>query len=165
MALTYTITAASGTLTGSGVFANGETVVVGGKTYTFKDTLTNTDGFVHVGSDLEGSIKNLAAAINLSNAGESAVGAGTDYAAATTENAEVESTAITATTMVVTAKTPGSVGNLIASTETGSNAAWGAATLENGAGHTQGWVDNMIALNQINAEVAAEMLKLTPTAD
>lgn len=165
MALNYTLTAASQVLTLTGNLSNADTVTVGGKVYTLQATLTDADGNVHVGADAAGTISNLLAAINLSNAGESAVGAGTDYAASMTENAEVEATASSATTLTVTAKTPGSVGNLIASTETSATASWGAATLASGAGHVQGWVDSMLSLNQINSEVQYEMLRLTPTAD
>lgn len=58
--------------------ANATTVTVGGKTYTFQTTLTNSDGHVLIGANLAASISNLAAAINLAS------GSGSTYAAATT---------------------------------------------------------------------------------
>jgi len=165
MASTYTLTAATQVLTVTGQPSNTNTVVVGGKTYTFQATLTDVDGNVHIGVDAEASLQNLAAAINLSNEGESAVSAGTDYAASMTVNTEVEATAFDATTLTVTAYSPGSVGNLIASTETHALGSWGAATLSGGAGHLDGWIANLISLNQINAEVLSELLALTAGAD
>lgn len=119
---------ATGTLTMSGAALNTETVVVGGKTYTFQTTLTNVDGNVLIGADAEASMDNLYAAINLG------AGAGTLYAAAMTRNNQVKATAETATTCVVTALQDGTVGNLIASTETLTNGAWGAALLAGGTG-------------------------------
>lgn len=153
MSLTYTLDPAEGTLTLTGQPLDTETVVVGGKTYTFQATLTDSDGNVHIGADAASSILNLLAAINLSNEGESAVSAGTDYAASMTVNAEVEGVSSTATTLVVRARTPGSVGNLIASTETLTNGSWGAAVLESGAGNVDGWAEDLLASNQINSEV------------
>jgi hypothetical protein len=149
MAINYTLTAATGVLTATASPANTETVIVGGKTYTFQTTLTDVDGNVNIGADAAGSLTNLIAAINLSNEGESAVGAGTDYAAAMTKNAEVEAFLTTATTMTVRAYTPGSVGNLIASTETvTTGVAWGAAVLENGAGHVDGYLESLIRFSR-----------------
>lgn len=117
---------ATGTLTSTGNFTNDQTVTVGGKVYTFKSTLTNTNGNVLIGADRTASHANLKAAINLES------GAGTTYAAATTINANVTATSADATTTVVEAKVAGTAGNSIASTSTQSNAAWGAATLAGG---------------------------------
>ena len=159
MPKSYTLTAASQTLTASGNLQNTETVVVGGKTYTFQDTLTDSDGNVKVGATAAASLDNLYAAINLGS------GAGTAYAASMTINTEVYATAETDTTVVVKAYTPGSVGNLIASTETAANAAWGAATLANGAGHVTGWVENVLSLSQVNSDLQRLLYELTPKAD
>lgn len=117
---------ATGTLTSSGNFTNDQTVTVGGKVYTFKSTLTNSDGNVLIGADRTASHANLKAAINLE------AGAGTTYAAAMTLNANVTATSANATTTVVGAKVAGTAGNSIASTSTQSNAAWGGATLSGG---------------------------------
>jgi len=154
-----TLTAASGVLTSTGVFTNAQTVVVGGKTYTTQTTLTDVDGNVLIGADAAATLQNLYDAINLSGT------AGTQYAASMTENAEVEATGVTATTLTVKAKTPGSVGNLIASTETQTNASWGAAVLQNGAGTVGEWASGVLAITQLNAEAIRLLLSLTPTAD
>jgi len=119
---------ATGTLTGSANFSDTETVTIGTKVYTFQTTLTNVDGNVQIGGDLQTSLANLKAAINLE------AGAGTLYAAATTLHPTVEATASDATTLSARAKLGGTQGNLIATTETAANASWGAATLTGGAG-------------------------------
>lgn len=159
MASNHTITPATGTLTFTGNAANTETVVVGGKTYTFKSTLTATDGGVKVGANAAASAQNLYDAINLSGT------SGTQYATGMTANTRVRATAVTATTVVVTALTAGEVGNLIASTDTVANAAWGAATLASGAGNLDSFITGILQLNQVNAEVLSELKKLTLAVD
>lgn len=154
-----TLTAASGVLTASGVFTDTQTVVVGGKTYTTQTTLTNVDGNVYKGASAAAGLQNLYDAINLTGT------PGTQYAAAMTENAEVEATGVTATTLTVKAKTPGSVGNLIASTETQTNAAWGASTLANGAGTVGEWAVSVLENSQLNGDAIRMLLALTPGAD
>lgn len=140
---------ASGTLTASGVFSDGQTVVVGGKTYTVQATLTDVDGNVQMGAAgaAAATLQNLYYAINLTGT------AGTHYAASMTKNAQVEATAVTATTLVVKAGAAGTVGNLIASTETCANAAWGGATLSGGTGDTAKALREIIAYDQLNAAV------------
>lgn len=66
------------TLTFSGAPSNGQTVIVGGKTYTFQTTLTNVDGNVLIGASQATAQANIVSAINLSS------GSGSTYAAATT---------------------------------------------------------------------------------
>ena len=165
MAVNYTLTAATQTLTVSDNFDNGETCVIGGKTYTFQDTLTNSDGNVHIGSDTTGDMQNLLAAINLTDGGESSTSAGTDYAAAMTIHPDVKATAVTATTLVITCKTPGTAGNFINTTETGNEHAWGAATMAGGAGDVTGWAESLISLSQINSEVLSDLHAITVTVD
>jgi hypothetical protein len=118
---------ATGTLTTTANFANGETVTTGTKTYTFQTVLTNVDGNVLIGVDAQTSLANLTAAINLG------AGSGTLYAAATTANGFVSATS-GVSTLVATALTAGTVGNTYATTDTATNASWGAATLTGGAG-------------------------------
>ena len=122
---TFVAAFAVGTLTGTANFADGETVTIGTKVYTFEDELTDVDGNVHVGADLEASCDNLRAAVNLDAT------AGTDYALSMTEHPDVSATD-TATTVVATAKVAGVGGNAIDTTEGGANASWGAITLEGG---------------------------------
>lgn len=159
MSANYSFVPAVGTLTSSGTFTDTQTVVVGGKTYTTQTTLTNVDGNVLIGANAAATLQNLYDAINLTGT------AGTQYAAAMTANTRVKATAVTATTLVVTALTPGEVGNLIATTETQTNAAWGAATLASGAGNFTAWVAALEAGTQINSEVLAALHALTAAAD
>ena len=101
--------------TGSGVINNGEQVVVGGKTYVFRTTLTAAAGDVLIGTD---PIDNLAAAINLSG------GAGSIYSAATTANTTVAAVAISTSALKVQAMTVGASGNSVGCTTTCANADW-----------------------------------------
>lgn len=141
--------AASGTLTGTGNFSDGETVTIstyggtGGKTYTFQTTLTDVDGNVQIGVDLATSLANLKAAINLD------AGAGTLYAASTTLHPAVSATN-TPTTVVATAKKPGTYGNTVATTDTAANASWGSATLSGGSG------GDVVVLSQAGGETPSD---------
>jgi hypothetical protein len=121
-------TKATGTLTLVANAGNNETVVIGGKTYTFQTTLTNSDGNVLIGASASASIDNLIAAINLG------AGSGSLYAAATTANEDVSAEAGAGDTMVVTALAGGTPGNDVTTTETLVNASWGAAALSGGTG-------------------------------
>src|SRR6185436_19426497 len=102
--------AAIGTLTLTDNAADGQTVTIDGKVYTFQDTLTNVDGHVLIGASASDSIDNLIAAIMLGD------GSGTLYAAATAPNSSVTAAVGDGDTMVVTATTPGTAGNSIATT-------------------------------------------------
>ena len=145
---------AVGTLTSTGTFGNTQTVVIGSKTYTFQTTLTNVDGNVAIGADAATSLANLKAAINLG------AGAGTAYAAAMTENAHVKATTLTATTLKVVAKVPGTVGNFIPTTETQTNASWGGTTLAGGTGSIATAISEIMAGSQLNAEVMQTLLNI-----
>jgi hypothetical protein len=134
---------ATGTLTATGNFANGDTVTTGTKTYTFQTTLTNVDGNVLIGATASDSLDNLIAAINL------AAGAGTLYAAATTANGFVSAAAGAGDTMDVTALVAGTLANTYATTETSANASWGAATLTGGAG-------DMVTLSAASSQTPAQ---------
>lgn len=121
--------AATQTLTLVANPSNNDTCTVGGKTYTFRTTLTNVANYVLIGASASASLDNLIAAINR------AAGDGTLYANSVLENALVSAEAGAGDTMVVTARTPGTAGNSIATTETFTNAGnvWGADTLTGGA--------------------------------
>lgn len=134
---------ATGTLTSSGNFTDTQTVTIGSKVYTFQTTLTNIDGNVAIGADRTASHANLKAAINLE------AGAGTTYATAMTLHPTVTATSATATTTVVEAKAAGTAGNSIASTETQTNAAWGAAALAGG-------LDPEVLVGSVSAEYTTE---------
>lgn len=118
---------ATGLLTFTGQPANGETVTVGGKVYTFQTALTNVDGNVFIGASTAASVTNLINAITLG------AGAGASYAAVMTANANVTASQGAGTTMNVTALVGGTAGNAIATTETVVNASFSGATLSGGA--------------------------------
>lgn len=120
--------AATGILTLTGNALDTETVTIDTKTYTFQATLTDVDGNVLIGATASDSIDNLIAAITLG------AGSGTLYAASTTLHPTVTAAAGAGDTMDATAKTQGTAGNTIATTETLTNGSWGAATLSGGAG-------------------------------
>ena len=155
MAIDTTLARASTfyTIDAVGEITNGETIVVAGKTYTFQDTLTDSDGNVHIGADIAATVTNFLAAINLSNEGESAVGAGTDYAASMTRNANVFAYLTSATVLTIYAHVPGEIGNFITCTVGTSGVTLDNATLENGSGNIGDFFDGLFDLNQINAEV------------
>ncbi len=115
-------TKAQGTLTFTTQPADGDTVVIDGKTYTFQATLTNVDGHVYRGASATEARDNLVAAIMGS------AGAGTLYAAATTPHTTVKAAA-SGGNMVATALQGGTAGNSLATTKTSTHIAWDAATL------------------------------------
>lgn len=117
---------AIGTLTGSVVPSNLDTVTIGGKVYTWQTTLTNVDGNVLIGGTLAAALTNLKAAINL------AAGGGTTYAASTTAHTTVDATTLTGTTLQVDAKLTGTAGNAITTTKSWTNGNWGAGVLAGG---------------------------------
>ena len=166
MAIAHTLTRAVGTFTVTDNFDDTETCVIGGKTYTVNATVGTADGSVHLGADAEATLKNLAAAINLDiTLGETGT-AGTDYGTSMVINPYAKATTLTATTLKVESKTTGAVGNLIATTDTHGEGAWGAAVLAGGVGDLDAWATSLLALNQINSEVIQEIrAELTIAAD
>lgn len=148
------LVASTATLTSSGVFTNGHTAVIGGKTYTFETSLTNVDGHVLIGADRTASHANLKAAVNLE------AGAGTTYAAATTANTQVKATSATATTTVFAAKFKGALGNQISTTETLTNVAWGGTEMTGGSGDFIAALANIPTYCQCNAEVETAFTNL-----
>lgn len=122
--------AATGTLTLSGNVSAGQGVTIGGKVYSFQNSVDGGgDGAVKVGASASESLDNLIAAINLGT------GAGTLYGPPTVLHPTVTAAAGAGDTMVVTAKLEnaiGSAGNAIGTSETLSNGSWGSATLTGG---------------------------------
>lgn len=124
--------AATSTLTSNNTnVANNDTVVINGRTYTFKTNLTasTTANEVKIGADADASLLNLIHAIN--NTGTP----GTDYGSLTTINADVSAaSSVTAHAFLVTAKVAGTAGNAITTTTpVGATLSWTGATLANGA--------------------------------
>lgn len=118
---------ASQALTQGGQPLDTETVTIGGKVYTWQTVLTNVDGNVKIGATAALSLVNLKNAINL-GAGVP----GTDYALAMTQHPTVTAVLTSALIMTATATAKGTAGNAIATTETSTNYAWGAATMAGG---------------------------------
>lgn len=126
---TYKGTKASGTLTSDNTnVADGETVTIGPKVYTFKDTLTvpAVEGEVLIGGSADASLLNLINAINHTGT------PGTDYNCAAANTQVVAATSVTSHAFAVTALTDGTDSNAIATTETSAHLSWGAATLASG---------------------------------
>lgn len=121
--------AATQTLTLTGLPLADETVTIGDRVYTWKAALTGSNQ-VLIGADASASLDNLIAAVN------GAAGAGTTYGTGTVTHAYATAAAGAGDTMVVTARTPGTVGNELASTETLTNGSWGAATFAGGVDPT-----------------------------
>lgn len=108
---------------------DGDTLTVGGKAYIFQDTLTNVDGNIKIGASAAATQLNLVHAIML-NGGT----VGTDYATLMTLNTRVVISDFVANVATVKAKSAGTDGNGIASTETftATDNVFSAATLTGG---------------------------------
>jgi flagellar hook protein FlgE len=124
---------ATGTLTVSASLPTaGQTVTVGGTTYTFAAAITaqSAADTVKIGADVPSTLANLAGAINLSSANGQA--AGTTYSSATVANASVTATGSTATTVTLKAIQTGTGGNSLATSTTWTGGSFGAADLAGG---------------------------------
>ena len=119
--------AATGTLTmNTDQPHDGDTVLMGNTTYTFKTALTPTAGQILIDDSTEHSMDNLIAAI------EGGAGAGTKYATGTLSQGAVTATKATADTMLVTYDSVGFLGNDYDTAGTATHATWGATTLVGG---------------------------------
>lgn len=139
-----------------GVTTAAATVTIGTRTYTVVDELSETaaDAIVDqilAGANAAATLDNLKLAINNGDT------EGTEYSTGTVVNADVTATYNTDTTQKVVAKTKGVIGNLIASTETLANTAWGAATLAGGVDGTVGTAGQTI--------IDGSVLYITETAN
>jgi hypothetical protein len=126
---------ATGTLTASGNPAAGDTVQIGGRTYTFVAALSSPAVPGEVVRDAATdtvSLDHLVAAIN------SAAGGGTTYSVNTPPNADV-SAVRSGSTIVATARVKGTPG-IVKTVETSANLSWGATALvaTTGPGATYG---------------------------
>lgn len=118
------------TLTSTGNAVAAETITVGAVTYTWRAAPTTVANEVKVGATASESLDNLKAAINL------AAGSGTKYGSETVVHPTVRAGNKTATTLVLVAKTGGTGGNSLASTDTMTNMNFGGATFSGGAAAT-----------------------------
>lgn len=122
---------ATGTITTSGTFSDGETIVIGKndrRVYTARTELSSParpNEFL-IGASAAASLDNLKLAVNKST------GEGTNYSTGTLAHTEVEATTNADTTQVFQALVGGIAGNEIATVETCANASFGAVTLTGG---------------------------------
>ena len=157
MANSHTFTAATQVLTVTDNFDDTETITIGLKVYTVNATVGTSDGSVDLGTDAEGTLENLYAAINLNATGGETGVADADYASGMTVHPDVVCTGITATTLTITAKMPGTVGNAIITTETHGEGSWDAAVMAGGVGDLTTWALSELDLNQINSDVITDL--------
>ncbi len=164
-AATFSVTAASetdiaqayqwqhnnaGTLTYDNVSgpSDGDTVVIGIKTYTFKTTLTPTEGQVLLNGGGDAALLNLIRAINHTGTPD------TDYKCAAANTQVTAATAVVAHSIAITAIVGGSN---IATTTTASHLSWASATT-NGWASASGTVNGCAYTNGTTAT-----LTCTPT--
>jgi flagellin len=128
------------------VAAAGNTVTVGGQTYTFVTALSSTPtaNEVLVGATEAASLTNLANAVN------GASGAGSTYGSPTVANTSVTAVA-TATTVGFTAITKGLAGNSVTTSETGTANTFGGSVLTGG---TAGSVNDLLNITDATAALA-----------
>lgn len=123
--------AATGTLTISAQPAAGDTVTIGGTTYTFESAITSTPNQVLIGSSPAATLANLAGAINAETGNGQA--AGTTYSQGTQANTSASVSGTTATTLSLQAIANGASGNSVATTNSNaSSLSFGGSTLTGG---------------------------------
>lgn len=131
---------ATGTLTSDTVApANNDTVTIGSTVYTFKTTLTGAAYEVLIGASAAAALDNLKSAVNAT------AGAGTTYGTGTVAHTTVAAITNTNTTQLFVARTGGTSGNAIATTETSAHLSFGSATLASGS--SAGSTRNMFGLS------------------
>jgi hypothetical protein len=161
-ATTFTGTLATGTITTTNTFSNGETITIGDIVYTMRTALTEAratqtltvsgvfsngervtvDGITYTmrtaltSPSVEYEVLiGVSAAVSLDNlllAINAGAGAGTNYSTGTRAHPRVTATTNGDTTQVVEYIAVGTVGNSALVSETCANASWGAATLTGG---------------------------------
>lgn len=158
---------ASGTLTASGNFSNGDAVSIGKpgsvRVYTFQTVLTPASGNVLIGGSASASLDNLIAAINRDPAG-----AGTLYSSATVRHQRVTASAGTGDTMDVEAVISGVGGNDITTTTTAGAASWGGAALTGGTGEAWSvlpYGDAMTAIPEVGFATDGDLYMAGPGSD
>ncbi len=139
---------ATGTLTVTDVFSDGETVTIEGHVYTMKTALTGVADEVLIGASAAASLDNLKSAINAS------AGEGSTYGTGTVANDYVTATTNSDTTQVVEAIRIGEYANAYTTTETGDNSSWGGATLASGA------EQNLLMMNTYSAATGSQVISL-----
>jgi len=118
---------ASATLTSDATKpSDGDVVVIGTITYTYKTTLTGAPYEVLIGAAAADSLDNIKSAINGSS------GAGTTYGTGTVAHPLVIATANADTTQVIKAIVNGTLANAIVTTTTSTYLSWDGATMDAG---------------------------------
>lgn len=127
---TVTDAYATGVLVMPALPTDGDTVTIDSVPYTFKDTLTTAAGDVLIGASVTTAQNNLVAAVNAT-----AGGAGVTFGSLTVAHPTVSAGAFSSAAATFTARTAGTDGDAIATTETFTSAAnvWQAATLSGAA--------------------------------
>lgn len=152
--LSLNTTLGTATLSGSAAPAAGDTVVVGGTTYTFAASITGASAAntVAVGSDAAASLQNLADAVN-----GVASGAGSEYATGTNINASVSAGPVTGTDLTFTAKVAGANGTAVSTTGTALTFIDGETTISSAGGalNLQSVSAAATALTQLTAAIGA----------
>ena len=110
--------------------ADGGTVTIDTKGYTYKTALPPTEGEDFVCADADGSPPNFICAINHTGT------PGTDYSCAAAHPTVSAAAAVTAHAFLITSLLTGTGPNAIATTETSAHLSWGATTLASGANPT-----------------------------
>jgi hypothetical protein len=119
-----------GTLTVSGIPADGDQIEIGGVTYTWKDTPAAAFDVQRNAGSAETNIDNMVAAITLTGT------PGTEYHADTTIHPAASARKASASTMEAVAKVPGTGGDSITTTDptdVGAVLSWAAGTLGSGS--------------------------------
>lgn len=131
---TVTVGTATSTLTSNGTApADGSTVTIGTKVYTFKTTLGTTEGQVLIGGSAANALANLKKALNADTADGTHPSNTKYYCAAA--NADVTGGAVDSTTLVVTSRITGIDGHVATSTTSGT-LSWTGTALSGGAALT-----------------------------
>lgn len=125
LAPTSAAVAATGVLTFTAVAVSGQTVTIGSRIYTWAASVTTTANTVRVGATQAESQANLVAAIN------GGAGAGSLYGSQTAPHADVTA-AVVGSTVVVTARKPGTGAHSVTLTDTMASASWGDVFLSGG---------------------------------
>lgn len=138
------------TATADANITDAETVVIAGKTYTFKTSLTDTDGFVKAVTAFAPNMANLVKAINLTGV------AGTDYATSTTKNKDVLAVLTSSGVVTITARVGGTVGNFIPITVGTSAVVLSGETsgkLNGGLGDIAEAINDLQSRGQLNSDI------------
>lgn len=129
---------ATAVLNAAGVFSDGETVTINGKSYTMKATLSSPAQMneVLIGASAAASLDNIKLAINQGSvAYPTAVdgsGEGSTWSTGTVRHANVIATTNTNTDQTIEARDYGTGANSFTTSETGANSSWGGSVMSGG---------------------------------